>query len=261
MAVAVPNSDLRLQHAAMNKTAALAYGLVSYAFFLVSFLYAIGFVGNFAVPKSIDSGPLTSPGAAVVTNLILLSLFAVQHSVMARQWFKAWWTRIVPRPIERSTFVLMASLLLLLIFWQWRPMAGVVWSIENEVVRAAVWAVFALGWVLVLVATFVIDHFDLFGLRQVHLYAQGKRYTPPHFKASWLYSYVRHPLLLGFMIAFWATPQMTVGHLLFAGVTTAYMFVAIQLEERDLVRFHGEAYEIYRREVRMLLPWRVKRKS
>jgi len=245
----------------MNKMAALIYGLVAYGVFLFTFLYAIGFMGNIVVPKSIDSGCSPSAGVAIATDLLLLGLFAVQHSVMARQGFKAWWTRIVPRPIERSTFVLLSSLLLLLLFWQWRPIAGVVWSVEDRSVSAALWVLFAVGWGIVLVSSVIIDHFDLFGVRQVYLYARNRRYSPPEFKVSSFYRYVRHPLLLGFMIAFWATPRMTLGHLLFAVVTTAYMLVAIRLEERDLVRFHGEAYEAYRRKTPMLFPWRRKRRA
>lgn len=238
----------------MNRVVAFVYGAVAYVLFLVAFLYAIGFVGNLVVPKSIDTGAPGPFGQSLLINLGLLGLFAVQHSVMARQGFKAWWTKFVPRPIERSTFVLFTSLILLLIFFQWRPMPAVVWEVENTIGRQLLWALFWFGFGLVLVSTFVIDHFDLFGLRQVFLYLRGVGYRHPEFKVTTLYRVVRHPLLLGFMIAFWATPRMTVGHLVFAVATTAYMLIAIQLEERDLARIHGDAYERYRQEVPMVLP-------
>jgi protein-S-isoprenylcysteine O-methyltransferase Ste14 len=192
----------------------------------------------------------------LLVDLILLTLFAVQHNVMARQGFKKWWIQFVPQPVERSTYVLITSLLLTLLFWQWRPLPAVVWEVDSSLGKAILWLLFAAGWALVLISTFLIDHFDLFGLRQVYLYASGKPYQPLTFQVSSLYKYVRHPLLLGFMVAFWATPRMTVGHLLFAVATTGYMLIAIQFEERDLIAFHGGAYESYRQQVSMLLPLR-----
>ena len=238
----------------MSRILALAYGVASYLAFLAAFLYAVGFVGDLLVPKSIDSGRSDSLPLAILVDSLLLLLFAVPHSVMARPAFKRWWTRFVPPPIERSTYVLVASLSLGLLYWQWRPIPAVVWHIENPIGRSAVFAVFWTGWVLVLVSSFLIDHFDLFGLRQVYLYASGREYTPPAFRTPGLYRYVRHPLMLGFLLAFWAIPTMTVGHLLFAAATTAYILLALRLEERDLVTFHGEQYESYRRQVGMLLP-------
>ena len=238
----------------LTRTLFFAYGAVSYLIFFGTFLYAIGFIGNIGVPTSLDRAPRDPWLVALAVNAGLLALFAVQHSVMARPWFKRRWTRIVPKPIERSTYVLFSSLALILLFWQWRPLGGVVWSVEDPVGRAVLYGLFAFGWGLVLVATFLIDHFDLFGLRQVWLYLIGKPYTARELCTPWLYRYVRHPLYVGWFFAFWATPTMTISHLVFAVATTAYILIAIQFEERDLVREHGAAYEDYRRRVPMLIP-------
>jgi protein-S-isoprenylcysteine O-methyltransferase Ste14 len=236
-----------------------AYGVTSYLIFLATFLYAIAFVGGFIVPSRLD-GALQAPlPKALAIDAALLTVFAVQHSVMARRWFKAWWTQIVPWPIERSTYVLCASLALLLLFWQWQPIGIAIWSVENTAARGALWALFAAGWSTVLVVTFLINHFDLFGLRQVWLSLVGRPYTKVSFRTPLPYRFVRHPLYLGFLLAFWATPTMTLAHLVFAVATTAYIVLAIQFEEHDLVAGHGATYEHYRRTVPMLLPGRSRR--
>jgi protein-S-isoprenylcysteine O-methyltransferase Ste14 len=233
----------------------LLYGGVSYLAFQAVFLYMIGFVGNQIVPKSIDSGASVSWGEALPMNLLLLGLFAVPHSIMARPRFKRWWTRLVPAPIERSTYVLTSSLLLALLFWQWRPMPDVVLEMKQPVMVMAAWGAFAGGWLMVLVSTFLIDHFDLVGLRQVYRFATGQPDAPSSFRTPGLYRMIRHPIMLGFLIVFWATPVMTWGHLLFAGMATAYILIGIRLEERDLRRAFGSAYEAYQAQVSMIVPW------
>ena len=234
----------------MGKMIGIVYGVVTYVFFLVTFLYAIGFVANMVVPKSIDSGAVGAVGVSLVVNLGLLSLFAVQHNIMARSWFKRAWTKVVPNPVERTTFVLFTCVILCLMYWQWRPMTGAVWEVGNDAFAMVLTGVSFIGWAIVLLTTFLIDHFDLFGLKQVF---QWDTYTHPVFTEQSLYRHSRHPLYLGFIIAFWATPMMTVGHLLFAAVTTVWMIISIQFEEHDLKEAHPE-YAEYKARVPMLVP-------
>ncbi|MFL6448183.1 MAG: methanethiol S-methyltransferase [Bryobacteraceae bacterium] len=237
----------------LGRVLTFVYGAVSYAAFLATILYAVGFVGNFAVPKSMDSVLYGSMQRSLLIDLGLLALFALQHSVMARPAFKRAFTRIVPATIERSTYVFASSAALLFLFWRWRPLGGRVWEIQSEWGKVILYGGFALGWMLVLLATFVINHFDLFGLRQVWRHLLGKSQTKLRFSTPFLYQMVRHPLYLGFLLAFWSTPTMTLTHAFFALVTTAYILTAIQLEERDLMREHPE-YAEYRKQVPMLLP-------
>jgi protein-S-isoprenylcysteine O-methyltransferase Ste14 len=237
-----------------SRAAILFYGVATYLFFLAVFVYTIGFVGGFVVPKHIENGLLVDPLSAVLVDVVLLALFAIQHSVMARPAFKRWWTQIIPPAAERSTFVLCASALLALIDWQWRPLPGVVWEVESPIGVALLHGLYFLGWGMVLYATVLIDHFELFGLRQTIGHALGRPTEPLQFTERSLYRVVRHPLMLGFLIAFWAAPVMSPGRLLFAGVITVWVLFAIRIEESTLVEVHGELYESYRRRVPALLP-------
>lgn len=240
----------------MKKTAIFLYGICAYVIFLVSFLYAIGFVGDFLVPKTINSGTEAASWPSLGINLLLMTIFALQHSIMARPGFKKWWTRIINPAIERSTYVLLASLSLLLMYWKWQPMPMVIWEVQNETASLLLYGLFALGWLIVLLSTFMINHFDLFGLKQVYEYVKSIPPRPVEFKLTLFYRIVRHPIMLGFIIAFWAIPVMTLGHLIFAITTTAYILVAITyLEERDLIRIHGEGYRAYQRNVPKILPF------
>jgi protein-S-isoprenylcysteine O-methyltransferase Ste14 len=238
----------------MTRFLTLAYGGIAYLIFFGAILYAMGFVANFLVPKGIDDGAVVPLAEALAINTLLLGLFAVQHTVMARPAFKRAWTKIVPKPAERSTFVLFASLILILLFWQWRPMPAPVWTVTDPAWSAALWALSATGWAILFIATFLISHFELFGLTQVWRRFTGREPKPQQFTTPLFYKYVRHPLYVGFIIAFWSTPQMSVGHLFFAIATTGYILVGIYFEERDLVAHFGERYRQYRRDVGMLFP-------
>jgi protein-S-isoprenylcysteine O-methyltransferase Ste14 len=247
------------QHAAspVSRFIALLYGVAAYVAFFVTILYAIGFVSGLAVQKAtIDTGTVVPIAEALIVNLLLMSVFAVQHSVMARKQFKQWWTQFVPKSVERSTYVLFSSLALMLLFWQWRPMPAVVWHVDNSQVALAVTGLSLVGWLTVFTSTFLINHFELFGVHQVANNLTGRQMPAPRFRTPLYYKFVRHPIYLGFIIAFWAAPTMTVGHLLFAAVTTAYIFVGILLEERDLIELFGDDYRRYKERVSMLLPWR-----
>jgi len=249
--------DTALHASRLLRLGVFLYGLACYALFFGTFLYAFGFVGGVGTPTALDRlpGPDSLPWpAALITNLGLLLLFAVQHSVMARPWFKSWWTRVVPEAAERSTYVLLSSASLLLLFFAWQPLGGVVWQIQSPVLRTAMQVIMAGGWMLVFVSTLLINHFDLFGLRQVWLFLRGRPYVHLPFKTPALYRIVRHPLYLGWFIAFWATPDMTLAHLVFAAVSTLYILAAITWEERDLIELYGQRYLDYRRRVPMLLP-------
>lgn len=238
----------------MNRVAAFVYGTLCYLLFLATFLYGVAFLGNFGLERTIDGAPTVPFGQALLVNTLLLGLFAVQHSVMARPGFKQWWTKFVPKPVERSTYVLFSSLALLLLFYVWQPMGGTVWEAQDPIMRGAMYSLFAGGWLLILATTFLINHFDLFGMRQVWLYLTGRPYTPLKFSTPVFYQYVRHPLYVGWLLTFWATPTMTAAHLVFSIATTAYILIAIQFEERDLIKVHGSAYDEYRQRVPMLVP-------
>ena len=240
----------------MGRLPAFVYGAVCYGAFLVTFLYMIGFLNNQVVPKSIDSGSAGPLGRSILINVLLLALFAAQHTIMARPAFKRWWTKTVPEPIERSTFVLVTCLVLGLMVWQWRPMTSTIWQIHAAWAKAVLTGLSVFGFLFVVYSSFLIDHFDLFGMRQVTLYLRGRPYTQAPFMARSVYRYMRHPLMAGFLIGFWATPHLTTGHLLFAGVTTAYIFFGIAVEERDLVGTLGEDYLSYRRRTSLIVPLR-----
>jgi protein-S-isoprenylcysteine O-methyltransferase Ste14 len=238
----------------LKRSLIFVYGVICYAIFFVTYLYAIGFIGNLVVPKTLDSGPQGPFWQALLIDFLLLGVFAAQHSVMARPWFKRAWTQVVPEPAERSTYVLFSSVALIALFAFWQPLGGVIWNVEQPTMRTLIYYVFGLGVGIVLVSTFLINHFDLFGLRQVWIHLRGEQYTHLSFRTPLFYKYVRHPLYVGWLMAFWATPTMTAAHLLFAMMTTAYILMAIRWEERDLITLHGSRYQKYRESVPMLVP-------
>jgi methanethiol S-methyltransferase len=250
----VINEEVRSH--SFGRLIAFLYGFVSYSVFVVTLLYAIGFVSDLVVDKTVDTGAAAPIAEALVVNLLLMSVFAVQHSVMARRQFKHWWTRFVPKSVERSTYVLFSSLALILLFWQWRPIQAEIWRIDNPQIAMAVTALSLAGFLFALSSTFLINHFELFGLHQVTNNFVGQPMPAPRFRTPLYYRFVRHPLYLGFIIAFWAAPTMTAGHLLFAAVTTGYIMVGILLEERDLIHLFGDDYRRYKERVSMLVPWR-----
>jgi protein-S-isoprenylcysteine O-methyltransferase Ste14 len=249
------NVETRAHRLTWQATLALIYGAVCYLIFLCTTVYAVGFVGDLVVPKSLDSGRGVSPLQAIIVDVALAALFALQHSVMARPAFKWWWTRFVPRPVERSTYVLFSSLALLLLYWLWLPLPQTLWNVSSPVVRLPVLALYGVGWLIVLLSSYLIDHGDLFGIRQVYDFWRARDSTEPAFKTPALYRLVRHPMMVGFLLAFWATPHMTVGHLLFSLAMTGYIFAGIHFEERDLLAYYGETYQRYRQRVHMLLPF------
>jgi protein-S-isoprenylcysteine O-methyltransferase Ste14 len=238
----------------MSRKLAFVYGVACYVGFLAVFLYAVGFVGNLLVPKSIDTGATSSLGVDLILDALLLGVFAIQHSGMARPGFKRWWTRVIPKSIERSTYVLLANLALVLLFWQWRPLPGVIWDVSAVWGQWLLWGLFALGWFIVLTATFMISHWHLFGLQQVAENMRGRPISEPKFMTPAYYRVIRHPIMAGFLIAFWATPHMTVGHLVFSLAVTGYIFIAVQFEQHDLIQHFGERYRAYMRQVPAFLP-------
>ncbi len=245
----------------MKRISTFIYGAVSYAIFAATGAYAIGFIGNFGVPKTLDGMARVSFTEALMINAMLLGIFAIQHSVMARPGFKRWWTKFVPEPAERSTYVLLSSAVMIVMFWMWEPMGGTVWHIEDPTGRAIMYGFYAAGWTLFFIATFQINHFDLFGLRQVWLYLRGKEYTPLPFKTPGFYGYVRHPIYVTWFMIFWMTPTMTVSHLVFSVATTAYILIATLLEERDLAAFYGKDYTNYQASVPRFIPRMEKARS
>lgn len=238
----------------MNRIIALLYGIISYLIFLATIIYAIGFFGNFIVPKSIDSSEMDTVAHSLIINFTLIGIFAIQHSVMARPAFKHWVMHFIPQAIERSTYVLLSSLALILLYWQWRPINMMVWNVENSVGYYALWILYSVGWLILLISTFLISHFDLFGIRQVYLNIKCHEYTDIPFSTPFFYKLVRHPIMLGFIIIFWTTPYMTVAHLVFSTVITIYIIIALQLEEHDLINYYGHLYKAYQQKVSMILP-------